>query len=251
MSELLYTTATGAIAQRMRLGMLANNLANVDTVGFKSDAPRFSAFMPNGADRRAQADPAPGAPLTPNVHVAFNGGRTDFSQGRLKPTGNVLDLALRGDGFLTVETPAGLRYTRQGVFALSPQGLLVTEEGYPVLGEAGPVRIDGSRVEIGEDGAVRVDGNRIARLKVVDFARPYRLEKAGAALFRPVDETVVARPAEGVTVHQGMVETSNVTPIHMMSEMIEVLRAYESCQKVMRTVEDLETKLTGEASRTV
>jgi len=97
---------------------------------------------------------------------------------------------------------------------------------------------------------VRVDGNRVARLDVVDFERPYRLEKAGASLFRTTEETVQPVPAEDVTIAQGMIETANVDPIRMMTAMLEVLRTYESHQKIMRSVEELEGKLIGEASRT-
>jgi flagellar basal-body rod protein FlgG len=249
MSEILYTAATGATAQQLRLETLANNLANADTVGFKADKLSFSSLLPDPGDLRAAAVPAEGAKLTGNVHVGSGSGHTDFSQGPLHTTGNVLDLAISGDGFFTVETPAGPRYTRQGVFALSPGGVLVTAEGYPVLGDGGPITVQGQEVSVGEDGTVTVDNIPTARLRVVDFERPYRLEKVGAAMFKAADDTVVPQPARDATVAQGMVEAANVDPVRIMTEMLEVLRTYESHQKVMRTAEDLDSKLISEAGR--
>ena len=251
MSEILYTAAAGAVAQQMRLEIIANNLANTDSVGFKADAGRFRALMSNPDDLRATAVAADGARLTDSVHVVFDGSRTDYSQGRLKATGNDLDLAISGEGFFVVETPEGERYTRRGAFGLSPEGILVTSEGYPVTGDGGPVRIVGQQVMVAEDGRLTVDGVAAGRIRLVNFDRPYRLEKVGDALFRPVDETVTARDAEApsVRLRQGFVETSNVDPIRMMTEMLEVLRVYESHQKMMRTAEETDGKLIAEVSR--
>ncbi len=252
MSEMLYTAATGAMAQQTRLETISNNLANLDTVGFKADATFFRALMPDMRDARATANPGPEARLTDNVHVAFAGGRTDYSQGGLKVTGNVLDVAIHGDGFFAVQTPDGTCYTRRGVFGLSSDGLLVTSEGYPVLGQGGTIRIDpdGKQIQIGEDGTIMVDGDETGRLQLSDFQRPYRLEKLGSSLFKPADETVAPKNAENAAVQQGYVELSNVEPIRMMTEMIEVLRTYESHQKMMRTAEELDGKLIAEAART-
>jgi flagellar basal-body rod protein FlgF len=249
MSEMLYTAATGAMAQQLRLETIANNLANLDTVGFKADAAFFRALMPDARDARATDKPGPDARLTDNVHVALAGSRTDFSQGALKITGNVLDLAIHGDGFFAVQTPEGTCYTRRGAFGLSPDGLLVTPDGYPVLGRSGTIRIDGKQVAIAEDGRVLVDGAEVSRLQISDFQRPYRLEKLGSALFKPADETVTPVDAAAFAVQQGYVEMSNVEPIRMMTEMLEVLRTYESHQKMMRTAEELDGKLIAETGR--
>ncbi len=264
MSEAIYTAASGAAAQQMRLELLANNLANVDTAGFKEDNAVFSAFLPGMAP--AGTTQATGAsapllvggmlPLPANYHATFGEARTSFSQGALKSTGNPLDLALEGEGFFVVQTPQGQRYTRRGSFALNEEGTIVTSDGHPLLGDAGPIQIEPQNqnlqaldLQVDEEGNLLAGGEMLGKLQIVAFDAPYPLRKAEGVLFVSEDPLLVGRKAEKVTVRQGQLEMANVEAVRAMIEMIEVLRVYESCQKMMRTVDDATGRAINDVGR--
>jgi len=178
--------------------------------------------------------------------VAFEGTRTSFSPGQLKHTGNALDLGLDGNGFFCVKTPEGVQYTRKGNFSLNQEGVLSTQEGLPVLGNGGEIKIDGRDIVVDVEGNISVDGKQIDTIKIADFPQPYALEKVGDTLFVPIDPRVSEDIAEGVKVSQGFIELSNVDAVRVMTEMIEVLRAYESYQKVIRSVDEITSKAINE-----
>ena len=169
----IYMAAAAALAYEKRLEVIANNLANVNTAGFKRDEVSFQAYL-TSAEGQAQAVQPPYQ--TPQAGSSFwisYESRTDFSPGPLKMTGNPLDLALNGKGFFSVESPSGTVYTRRGNFTLSSEGVLVTQEGWPVQGEGGgEIRIEGRNggpngleVSIGKDGTVQVNGRKVGRLQ--------------------------------------------------------------------------------------
>jgi flagellar basal-body rod protein FlgF len=248
--EAIYVAASGALVQEMRLEVLSNNLANIETVGFKEDRSVFSNYISGDQNRITSPDPDlldSEEPLTVfpylpvNDYVKFEGTKINFSQGSIRQTGNSLDFALEGKGFFCVETPAGVeQYTRKGTFQLNGEGKLVTQDGLTVLGNGGgDITINGKNVTVDEKGNISVDGTRGDTLKVVDFDQSYSLIKAGNSLFIPADPAVTATEADGVKVSQGSIELSNVDPIKVMTEMIEVHRAFESYQKVIRSMDEV------------
>ena len=277
----LYTGASGMVAQMHRMDVLSNNLANVDLNGYKRDTSVHKAF-PELLVRRMNDDgvykfPFGSADMAPVVGkigtgVEMNEAYTVFTQGALKETENSFDLALEGEGFFTVLTPEGERYTRNGSFTLGKEGLLVTKEGYPVLGSEGPIQIKENNFVVDEKGKVYVnstfadDPQRLVALeenewenielvdslKIIDFDRSRFIKKQGGSLWR---ETVDSGPAAAIpeverpNVRQGFLEGSNVNPVTEMVRMIEVNRAYEANQKVVQSQDSLTGKLINEAVR--
>ena len=277
----LYTGASGMVAQMHRMDVLSNNLANVDLNGYKRDTSVHKAF-PELLVRRMNDDgvykfPFGSADMAPVVGkigtgVEMNEAYTVFTQGALKETENSFDLALEGEGFFTVLTPEGERYTRNGSFTLGKEGLLVTKEGYPVLGSEGPIQIKENNFVVDEKGKVYVnstfadDPQRLVALeenewenielvdslKIIDFDRSRFIKKQGGSLWR---ETVDSGPATAIpeverpNVRQGFLEGSNVNPVTEMVRMIEVNRAYEANQKVVQSQDSLTGKLINEAVR--
>ena len=238
MDQELYEVASKALVQEMRLEVLANNMANINTVGFKEDrifqisdslAPLDSQTATVTLDGTVEIAPA-------TLPVATF---TNFSPGTLKPTGNALDFALEGNGFFCIETASGTQYTRKGNFGLDPDGVLVTQDGLPVLGMGGQITIEGSEVTVDRQGDIYVDGNRVDTLKVVDFPQPYPLVKTVDTLFAPDGSAVPETVAENPGVAQGFVEMANLDVVKMMTEMIEVLRGYEAYQKVIQSINDI------------
>jgi flagellar basal-body rod protein FlgF len=255
MSETMNVAASGALVQQMRLEVLSNNLSNINTIGFKEDRSVFSAYLPGspepikGISEMALVSGNQGSLnryLPSNFHVEFEGTKTSFSPGQLKHTGNELDLALDGNGFFCVKTPEGVQYTRKGNFSLNKDGVLATHEGLPVLGNGGEIKIDGQNIVIDIEGNLSVDGKQVDTIKIVDFSHPYALEKIGDTLFTPINPGVTEEIADRVQVSQGFVELSNVDAVKVMTEMIEVLRAYESYQKVIRCVDEITSKAINE-----
>lgn len=256
MSGEIYMAAAAALAYEKRLEVIANNLANVNTAGFKRDDVSFQAYLSSSEGVAAAVTPPyPTGQAGSSFWVTYE-SRTDFSPGPLQQTGNRLDLALNGRGFFSVESPDGPVYTRRGNFTLSPEGVLVTQEGWPVQGTSGEIRLDASSagpygldVTVGEDGAVRVNGRDAGRLRVEDVADPTGLIKIGQGYFK-LAETAATTEPENVRVAQGFLEMSNVEAVRAMTEMIEILRGYESYQRVIRSVDEANSKSINEVSRT-
>lgn len=242
MTDALYTAGSGAMVQQMRMEMLANNLANVDSPGYKADKALFRSHM-TAAQGDGSLTPAP------NHHVAFDGTRIDFAAGAMQQTDNALDLAIEGPGFFSVQTPDGVRYTRAGNFSRSREGVMVTQDGHPVLGEGGPIQLGNGKVEIDARGGVSVEGTVVGRISLVAFDNPQNLEKTGDGLFVPMEGGAGERLAENSGVHQGFLEKANVNPVLAMTEMVEVLRAYEAYQKMIRTISDADTKAINDVGR--
>ncbi len=210
-----------------RLEVIANNLANINTTGFKRDD-----VFPVVLQDAVAADGGRGAPLM-TTRAA-----TDFADGSLTRTNNPLDVAIQGGGFFVVETPAGPRYTRNGNFALAVDGTLTTSRGFPVAGADGPLRfpdvqqLSRGAVAITDTGEISLDGKTIGRLRIVRFERTADLTKDGTSMFiaPPATRPLDASP-DSVAVKQGYLEESNVDGIEEMVTMIELMRAFESNQK--------------------
>jgi len=255
MSGSIYMAATGALAYEKRLQILSNNLANVNTVGFKKDRGRFRAFELSEAVIDKKLPASWDQSQAPALWMQFS-SYTDFSSGEKKKTGNPFDLAINGRGFFCVETPDGVRYTRRGDFTVNADEILVTQEGWPVLGQGGEIQIklakpsDNIReFSVSEDGFVTVDGSQVDRLRIVDFTNASGLEKAGHNIYRAVNPRTLQNMDEDISVNQGFLELSNVDVVRMMTEMIEVLRGYESYQKTMRSIDEMNAKLINDVGR--
>ncbi|MCD6293588.1 MAG: flagellar basal-body rod protein FlgF [Deltaproteobacteria bacterium] len=242
LTQAMYAASAGAYKNQQRLDVLANNLANINTPGFKQDKLVFR--VPVGAEKEgnSQTDYLQG----PSAAMA-RGGWTDFSQGILRCTDNPLDLALDGTGFFCVRTPEGTRYTRNGSFTINGDGVLATRDGHPVLGKGGEIKIDGRNVSVDEEGKVSVDGSEVGTLKVVSVLQPESLKKMGNTLFASAgaDE----KEAEGFKIREGYIETSNVNAIRAMTEMIDISRSYESYQKTIQFLNDATKKSINEVGR--
>jgi flagellar basal-body rod protein FlgF len=220
------TVAIGKAVQgtlRLEKGfdMIANRLANVGTVGFKSEGFTFDDML------QARM-------------------RIDFTQGDIQATGNTLDMAISGDGFFKVQTPQGDRFTRNGTFALDKDRYLVTQDGYRVLGESGPVILEGQRITINNQGDIDVDGSQVGKLKIVNFNTPEKLKKEGASLLSYTGNSADERTPDRVTVQQGALEQSNVSVVTEMKNMIESTRNYESVQKIIQTYDEMDGKAVTE-----
>lgn len=249
MNQAMHEIVSGALVQEMRLNVLANNVSNINTLGFKGDS---AFFQVSDLTEFTKGDSQEGSVsgMSGNAFSSLPVGTfTNFSGGHLKSTGNALDLALDGNGFFCVETPEGVQYTRKGNFSLNQEGLLVTQNGLPVLGEAGTIRIDGRNVHVDTEGNIEVDGNIVDTIKILDFDQPYPLKKVADTSFVPNDPGITGNKAEGVNVRQGLVELSNVDAIKMMTEMIDVLRGYQSYQKVIQSLNDITLKSINEVGR--
>lgn len=237
MSGTIYKAGAGAILQQIRLEAYANNLANVNTTGFKSDQPVFRFDAPEIPSEGAGNTPRLSPYALPLEYV------TNFESGPLRQTGAPLDVAIVGQGFFEVQTPDGLQYTRNGGLSINAEGELSTAEGWPVMGQGGAISIqEGGRVEINEEGQVLVDGDVVGVLKVVDFSDRSGLKKTGNSLFKDEGGGSGMITAEGYRIAQGSLESSNVDAIRTMTEIIETLRVFETYQKVIRSADEATAK---------
>lgn len=226
----LAIAASGMLAELARQDQIANELANASTPGYK---PARSAQASFGA--LLVANSATGQAIgTLDAGVSIAATTTSLAQGPLAQTGQPLDLALSGDGFFAVQTPDGVRYTRDGQLTTDGQGRLTTAAGLPVLDPSGRplvVGADPAAVTVAADGAVSVAGKAVGTIAVVSLADPTR---QGATLFAG---TAGARP-QGTQVVQGSLEGSNVDAAQAMIEMIVSLRSFEASQKVINAIDE-------------
>lgn len=220
---------------RRELEVVSNNIANINTTGFKADTAVFEEFLMPGA---SHDDFARGDRKMSFVHDRSTWH--DLTQGAIRQTGNPLDVALDGKAFLVVQTPRGERFTRNGSFQINPQGQLVTTEGYPVTGESGPVQFQANDkdVTISRDGTISVPGGIRGKLRLVTFENGQRLQKDGSSTFK-TPEGVEATPAQYPNVIQGAVEQSNVKSVVEMTRMIEVTRHYTQVASLLQQQGDM------------
>ncbi len=250
MSGAIYLAASGAMIQQMRLEVLANNMANVDSVGFKEDQLVFSLMEAKQQPPENNLE-TPGisqeiSPYTPPFEQV-----TDFSSGPLMHTGNTLDFAINGDGFFSVRTGNGIEYTRKGNFILREDGVLTTMDGFPVLSDSGEIVLDGNEITVDGDGNIYVDGDGAGTFAIVDFPKKGALRKTGNNRFMNTDpDTIGTKPGKS-TINQGYVEKSNVNAIRAMTDMIETLRVFETYKKVIQSADDATSKSINEVGRPV
>lgn len=251
----LYTAASGLLAQLVQNDLAANNLANVNTAGYKKDLPTFRTFPEvlierlNDPDAGTSFNSAAQPPIIGQLGtgVALERVYTVHQPGSLRETDNPLDLAIDGDGYFVIQTPQGERYTRNGAFHLDSSRQLVTLDGHPVLGEMGPVVIQRENFAINEDGQVVVDGTIVDRLRLVMPADPSLMEKQGNNLFAVQQNQNL--PGATARIRAGFLEMSNVNPVEEMVNIITVMRAYEANQKVIQAHDNLLDKAVNEVGR--
>ncbi|MCD6561915.1 MAG: flagellar basal-body rod protein FlgF [Deltaproteobacteria bacterium] len=263
MSGTIYIAASGAIAQERMLNVVSNNLANINTAGFKEDKTFFRSYLP-GSFSSFKGNPQnneiaikngmPPDSRQGNIHVKFEGASTNFSPGQLKYTGDPLDFALGGKGFFTIRTNDGIQYTRKGDFTLNQDGVLVTQDGFPVLGEGGEIQInmtDGEKIIVDLNGNISLDEKQIDSLRIVEFDDPHLLNKVGNTLFATENPKDVGKKANEIDLNQGYIESSNVDSIKAMTEIIEALRGFESYQKILQSIDKINSKTNNEVGKLI
>jgi flagellar basal-body rod protein FlgF len=246
MDALTISVASGLRSRMETLDMLANNLANSATSGFKSDREFYGLYV----SPEAQASAAEGAGLPTTVPV-IEKQWTDFSQGLLLPTGNSLDMAITGQGFFTATSASGPVYTRNGSFRLSSSGVLVTADGYPVQGQEGkPIQSQSDgRIEVLPDGEVRQDGQTLGKLNLVEFSDKSAVVKQGNNYFRLADPQAKPAPASAARVEQGKLESSNAAAAEGAVRLVSVMRQFEMLQKAMSLGSDMDKHAIEEVAR--
>lgn len=222
------------IALQRQMDVVANNMANINTTGFKAENLLFEDYLMPVASDNAYT----GADRL--VHFTEDWSTVhDMAVGPIEQTGNPLDVALQGNGFLTVQTPAGPRYTRSGSLQIDAAGTLVDLNGNPILGQGGPISFDGSDTDISitADGSVITSNGNKGKLALVEFADPQVLAREGDNYY----SGPAGAPAIQTRIVQGALERSNVSGVTEMANMIRVQRAYQTLANLMQRQDELQT----------
>ena len=258
----LYSAFLGMRARQRTLDTVANNIANAETSGFKTDR-LFHHSIEAAEARMVGGKPVIQAPLqngssqlpaaSDGIQRAFglvSGGTTDFSTGAFKETGRALDVALPEEGFLVVQTPRGERYTRAGALTIDASGQLVTHRGELIVGQGGPITLRPGPVSVGEDGSIASGGQVAGQLKIVKFSDPKTaLTKEGDSLF---SSTGTEKPQEVAApkVASGVLEMSNVNVVSEMAVMMQNSREFDSLQRsVSMMMGDIGRKISSEIGK--
>jgi flagellar basal-body rod protein FlgF/flagellar basal-body rod protein FlgG len=220
-----YAAATALISRTQALDTIANNLANASTVGYRAQHNIFSSVLAAAGSGNSALDQAI------NNYGILSGTTLDQTQGALQKTGNDLDVAIQGSGFFAVETAGGTMYTRNGGFQVSGKGQLVTAAGDPVLGDQGDIAMVPGPVTISADGTISSRGAVSGKLKLVEFPPGTKMTPVGNNYYSAPAGTETA--ATDSSVHQGMLESSNVNPITSMVEPITAQRSAEMMQRAL------------------
>lgn len=265
----VYTALSGAIAQSQKMDTIANNIANVNTPGFKRDQLTFQEYL-TAAEKDPNVMNVPKVPASiesfydmqgaDKSYVDLRGTFTDFSQGSLRHTGNNFDVAIDGKGFFEVMTPAGLRLSRAGNFTMDGNGRLVTKDGFPVMKAAGAGADPASRtitisqssnINISDNGEIQQGTDTIGKLSVVNVLDPDSLEKMGNSLYTfKANKNPELVAVNNPSVRQGFLETSNVNIVQEMTDMITTNRVFESTQKAISTYDQMAEKLVNVVGKT-
>jgi len=231
----IYIALSGAILKHKHMDIFAQNIANVNTTGYKKQRISFKDYLvPSDIPSQAYGEG--------RVMVTLSGISIDFTQGPLIPTGNPLDFAISGSGFFALE---GNKYTRNGRFMLDAEGNLITPDGLKVLGDGGPITLHGSEIEVSDTGEILVDGVSVGRFRIVDFPDRNVLKKVSGGVYYS------DAGGEDVNsgVRQGYIEGSNVNPVQELIQMIETTREFETYQKMIQAFDEATSKTVNEMGR--
>lgn len=228
----IYSSGSGMQPRLMRLDVIANNISNADTTGFKKDDIFVQILKDAGVAQSVGKGDLAGLDVK-----EF----TDFAEGSLRPTNNPLDIAIQGDGFFMLDTPEGTRYTRNGNFKLADDGSIINSNGYHVLGAAGRIIIPNADktqqtdIMVTKAGEIYMGKNLIGKIKAVTFADLQQLSKVSGTMFK-TDQAPkeVSISDEETTFRQGYLEESNVESLSEMIQLIELSRSFETDQRTMR-----------------
>jgi flagellar basal-body rod protein FlgF len=241
MDPMTAIAASGLRARMESLDLLANNIANASTGGYKADREFYSLYV---APEAAGNDPSSTMPLIERPWV-------DHAQGALHTTGNPLDVALSGKGFFAVNGPSGPLYTRNGNFRLAADGKLTSADGYPVRDSQGaPLTLQAARpLEISRDGTVTQDGVVTGKLEIVDFTSTPGLSKQGSNYFRINDPAMRPTAPSGTSVEQRNLETSNTGSAEAAVRLVSVMRQFEMLQKAVSLATEMNKKAIEEVAK--
>ncbi len=243
MENTILVSLSRQITLQRKMDVIANNMANMNTPGFKSDELKFEEYLPavarvegfTGADKQVK--------FVTDPRMVRN-----MAAGAERHTGRELDVSIGKGGWMVVDAPQGERFTRNGQLKLTGDGTLVTSEGYPVLGESGQINFEPGEtgIVIGKDGTISTSQGTKDKLRIVEFKDQQAMSKQGNSLYNS-EETPV--DGENITVTQGAFETSNVQSMKQMTQMIETVRAYSSVAKMLEAVDETRGKAIQQLGR--
>ena len=236
----IFSAVSGSMAAQTRLDALANNLANANTVGFKAER------VLQRAEKAGEIVPPPTAVPTP---VTRERVVTDFSQGSITRTGNPLDIAIAGEGFLVVKTERGERLTRSGNFSIDNAGYLATSDGSRVQGTSGDISISKSPVAIGTDGSARAGDQQVGQLRVVTVEDPTQLVRESGTRFAAGSQTPTDLPPGSVQIVQGATEGANLAPVEGLVSLIETVSGFETYMRAAERLDQVTSKAINEVGR--
>jgi flagellar basal-body rod protein FlgG len=220
-----YLAALGSLEEQRRLDIISNNIANSNTPGFKKDSVYFSDVMDQAT-------------------------YTSMTQGQIRETGEKFDVALSGDGFLSVQTNQGVVYTRAGNLTVNTAKQLVTRDGWPVVGKNGPIKVgETATFRINQDGQVFDGGDQVDQLSIVTFPSNVKLKKTQNGYFQPQSPESQPVKAESCQVRQGSLEGPNFNPVEEMIKLVDTMRNFETHQKTMQICDsNLDTQVISKLS---
>jgi flagellar basal-body rod protein FlgF len=222
-----YAACAGLRAKTQALEMVANNVANLNSTGYRSHQATFHSLLMRGSGASNPLNRAV------NDFGVLGGSRLDLTGGSTEQTGNPLDLAIEGDAYFIVRTAQETLYTRNGNFHRSSTGQLLSAQGDPVLGEQGPILVPSGPVSVGPDGTISVDGAIAGRLRLVRFKAGTDMQAAGTSYYSAGQATLL--PPSDASVRQGMLEGSNASPVSAVVSLITVQRQAEMLQRALST----------------
>jgi flagellar basal-body rod protein FlgF len=244
----IYNAAGSMLVNQVRLENISNNLANLNTPGYKRSEVVVGAF-PEILLHRIEKNSSGRTALFLTGIAAENIAVEDtfhvHTGGALRSTDRLLDLALQGQGFFALETPDGLRFGRDGHFQLNSEGVLVNSKGFPLLGEAGVITLKTSQPVVDRVGNVYDDGERVDRIRLHAFAPDDSLFKDGYGLFQ-AGPGVIPQQAEDTVIFQGFLEESNADLSRQMTDMLKVRRSYEAAQKISQAYDRMLSRAANE-----
>jgi len=231
----IYITLSGAVTKQDQIDIIAQNIANANTSGYKKERLAFKDFL-------ILADNKPSFMPDERVMSEISSTMVDFSNGAFVKTGNPLDLAISGKGFFALE---GNKYTRGGNFKINSEGYITTQDDMKVLGSGGPILVKGKKIEVSSEGEIFVDGASVDTLKLIEFSNKENLQRLNGGIFT----TNEAGEEIKSQVEQGYLEASNIDVVKEMVQMIMALRDYEAYQKMIQGFDEATGKVVNEMGK--